>query len=76
MLERLDQLRDLDGKMRHLRIVSELLDGDNYKTVKKGQHLKIEHIGELLNQAESRNDGPETLAQFEKLMALVLPLGI
>ena len=37
MLERLDTLSDIDGKLRHLRIISDLLEGDKYKTVKFGQ---------------------------------------
>jgi len=36
MLERLDTLSDIDGKLRHLRIISDLLEGDKYKTVKYG----------------------------------------
>ena len=37
MLERLDALSDIDGKLRHLRIISDLLEGDKYKTVKYGE---------------------------------------
>ena len=62
MLERLDTLSDIDGKLRHLRIISDLLEGDKYKTVKYGEYYTIQHLEQLLKQAESLNDGPETLA--------------
>ena len=76
MLDRLDTLSDIDGKLRHLRIISDLLDGDKYKTVKYGQYYTILHLKNLLKQAETINDGPEALAQFKKLAAFVEPLGI
>ena len=76
MLDRLDNFCDIDGKLRHLRIISDLLDGDKYKTVKYGQYYTIGHLENLLKQAETINDGPETLAQFWKLAAFVEPLGI